>query len=301
MRVNNINLISAAVVSAGFCFKGYILKTGPYFSLLMLLLGLMSPLMAQADGLFDFQMTLARKGNAEAQFKVGEMYETGFGVKQDMQQAEDWITSAAQQGHETAGFKLLYWDVEKNGLKSSNQAKFDELNQKAKAGNAQAQYFVGKMYAHGVGVKKDTETAIGWLNKATLVGVLAAERELAVVKEEQQRAVLAQRREQEKQAELQQREKQLQLERQQKAKARAESAARRQRASATATTQKAAEEAAARKAAEAAARKAAERKQRQAQQQALLEQRQVKSPQRKQQFEADPCSGKSARFLSTCK
>ena len=39
------------------------------------------PGIAQADGLFDFQMKLANKGNAEAEFHVGEMYETGFGVK----------------------------------------------------------------------------------------------------------------------------------------------------------------------------------------------------------------------------
>ena len=38
---------------------------------------LLLALAAQAGDLFDPQMKLAKQGNPEAQFKVGEMYETG--------------------------------------------------------------------------------------------------------------------------------------------------------------------------------------------------------------------------------
>ena len=266
---------------------------------------------AQADQLFDFQMKLANKGNAEAQFKVGEMYETGFGVKQDMTEAENWINMAARQGHETAGFKLLYWDVEKHGLNDGNKAKVDALKEKARAGNEQAQYYVGKMYAHGVGEQKNPDSAVEWLSKAALVGVLAAERELAAVKEDQQRIAIAKQREKE-QAALKQREQQLELEKQRKlreqeqarAKARekamAEEAARKQAAE-DAAARKAAEDAATRRAAQQdAARKATEQKQLAARQQALAKQKEAQN-EADRQFEADPCSGKSARFLSTCR
>jgi len=309
MYKNNGYINSAPGSCVGSCVEGSAFDARPFLFALMIL-GLLLPFIVQADGLFDFQMKLANKGNAEAEFKVGEMYETGFGVEQDMKEAESWIKKSASHGHETAGFKLLYWDLEKNGINDANKAKVDELNEKAKAGNEQAQYYVGKMYAHGVGVKKDPDAAIDWLGKSALVGVLAAERELVSVKEERQRETLAKRREQEKQAELKQREKQLELERQQqlraaqqkaKAQALADQAAR-QRAAEAAAAQKAADAAAARKAAEdAAARKAAENQQREAQQSALLKQKQVKQEPAKQQFEADPCSGKSARFLSTCR
>ena len=50
---------------------------------------------------------------------------------QDMKQAEEWINMAAKQGNETAGFKLLYWDIEKHGLNSSNKAGMDKLKEKA--------------------------------------------------------------------------------------------------------------------------------------------------------------------------
>lgn len=115
------------------------------FVLLLTTLMLLLPLAVPADGLFDFQMKLAKKGNAEAQYKVGEMYETGFGVEQDMTEAKSWITKSAGQGHETASFKLLYWDVEKNGLTGENKTQVDELNKKASTGNSQAQYYVSKI------------------------------------------------------------------------------------------------------------------------------------------------------------
>ena len=145
------------------------------------------PLAAQAGNLFDAQIKLAKSGDAEAQFNVGEMYEIGFSVKQDKKEARYWMSRSANQKHETAGFKLLYWDVERDGLKGKSKAKVKELNTLAKQGNAQAQYYLGRMYAHGVGINKNLDVAIDWLNKAAVVGVLEAEIELASVREEKQR------------------------------------------------------------------------------------------------------------------
>lgn len=281
-----------------------------FFTLMLLSVFLLLPTLSQADGLFDFQMKLAEKGNAEAQFKVGEMYETGFGVKKDMTQANTWITKAADQGHETAGFKLLYWDLEKNGVTANNKAGLAALKVKANEGNPQAQYYIGKMNARGVGMKKDTDQAISWLNKAALVGVLEAEREVVVVREEKQRQALAKRRaEEKKRAQLkaqQERERQAKIEEQRKlkqkkqaeAKARAEAQARQSQASAEARKKADAEAA---EKARLKAQKEAEARQREAQKQALIKKREAEEKQRKAQFESDPCSGKSARFLSTCK
>ena len=77
--------------------------------------------------------------------------------------------------------------MEVKGLNAENKIKVKELNTKAKQGNAQAQYYLGKMYAYGIGIKKNPDVAIGWLNKAALEGVLEAELELASVKEDKQR------------------------------------------------------------------------------------------------------------------
>lgn len=286
-------------------------------TLLLLSVMLIQPLVSQADGLFDFQMTLAQKGNAEAEFKVGEMYETGFGVDQDMKQAESWITKAAEKGHETAGFKLLYWDLEKNGVNAGNKAGLESLQTKARDGNPQAQYYVGKMYSRGVGLKKNPDEAVNWLNKAAFVGVLEAEREMVVAREqkqeyqlEQQRAAEKKRAEQlkaqqekEKQAQQAKLEEQrkLQEQKQLEAKARAEELAKQNKAAAEEARAKAEKQRLAAEKQQALAKQKAEELQREADKQALIKKREAEEQQRKAQFESDPCSGKSARFLSTCK
>jgi len=306
--------INKTISLAESCFAGLTSKTGCYMLMLLTLLLLM-PGLAQADGLFDFQMKLAKKGNAEAEYKVGEMYETGFGVKEDKAEAMKWITKSADQGHETAGFKLLYWDVEKNGITKGNKAAFEALKTKANDGNAQAEYYLGKMYSRGVGVKKDTGKALQWLNKAALVGVLEAERESVYAREDKQRQALAKRRtaekkraelkakqEKERQAKLAQQKKD-QAKKQAEAKAKSQELAKKSKANAEARN----------KAAEAASKDAAEKAKaqqllakqqaakRNAERKALIKKRKAEEQKRKAEFESDPCSGKSARFLSTCK
>lgn len=46
------------------------------------------------------------QGDAEAQFQLGECYETGDTVAKDLQQAAKWYRMAAEQGHEPASEAL---------------------------------------------------------------------------------------------------------------------------------------------------------------------------------------------------
>jgi len=156
------------------------------FVLRLTLLILLSPLAVQAGNLFDTQMKLAKLGDAEAQFNIGEMYEVGFNVNQDKQEARYWVSRSASQDYERAVFKLLYWNMERDGLKGQNKVKVEELNTLANQGNAQAQYYLGKMYARGVGIKKNLDIAISWLNKSASAGVLEAEIELSSALDEKQ-------------------------------------------------------------------------------------------------------------------
>jgi flagellar biosynthesis GTPase FlhF len=260
-----------------------------------------------ADGLFDFQMKLANKGNVEAEFKVGEMYEKGFGVEKNVEEGLKWITKAAEHGHETAGFKLLYYDIRKNGVNDGNKAKFDELNNKAAAGNGQAQYYVGLMYAHGVGVKQDEDTALDWLGKASLVGVTAAESEITKLRESAQRAQLQQRREAEQRMAREEAKRKEEARKQAEAKRKAEEAERQKEAEMKAKAEKARTKAAEQKSREEKererqlAQREAEEREKEKRRQAMLEERKNKEQEQKEQFESDPCSGKSARFLSTCR
>ena len=51
--------------------------------------------------------TAAEQGNADAQFKLGDMYATGEGVPKDDREAERWFRMAAEQGHLGAQMSLV--------------------------------------------------------------------------------------------------------------------------------------------------------------------------------------------------
>src|SRR6185295_16507290 len=52
--------------------------------------------------------SLARRGNVEAQYHVGQMYSVGQGVEKDEAQAVRWYREAAVRGHEGAQSRLAY-------------------------------------------------------------------------------------------------------------------------------------------------------------------------------------------------
>jgi len=136
-----------------------------------------------SSGLFRFQKTLAKRGNSDAQYKLGDMYEKGIGTTKDKNKAQIWFEKAAAQGHNKAKYKLLYLDLEVNGLTAENKKQIELLHTKAEEKNTDAQYYLGKMYATGVGVQKDLSTALTWFNIATFNGDSEAEDEAIAIDE----------------------------------------------------------------------------------------------------------------------
>ena len=278
------------------------------FSLLM-------PLSLSADissGVFRFQVKLAEQGNPEAQYKVGEMYETGKGVQKNVATALTWFEKAAAQDHEKAGYKLLYLDIKTNGLNNNSKTQLGILRQESASGNPDAQYYLGKMYATGVGVPKSLNNALTWLNKATFNGVSEAEHEAITVEEQLARnreksankRALALEASKSKKAEEEaaKKKKQQQAERNRKAEAEKRQSKKNSEARKIANEKKkiAAERA------ELARQKAQLNKERAAAQAAQEEpEPQVESrPEPKSgssSFDSDPCKGKKAKFLSTCR
>ena len=48
----------------------------------------------------------AEKGDNDAQYNLGNMYENGYGTPQDYKQAVKWYTIAAKQGHKWSQYNL---------------------------------------------------------------------------------------------------------------------------------------------------------------------------------------------------
>ena len=80
---------------------------------------------------------LAEQGDADAQFRLGQMYYLGWGVSQDYEEARKWYRKAADQGH------------------------------------AEAQLLLGVMYDNGWGVLNDNVTAHMWFSVASANGSYA--------------------------------------------------------------------------------------------------------------------------------
>lgn len=62
---------------------------------------------------FEAQLAIALKGDAEGQYRVGEMHEKGIGTPRDPAKAYLWFSKAAKQDHRQAKEKLAALD-EKN-------------------------------------------------------------------------------------------------------------------------------------------------------------------------------------------
>jgi len=79
-------------------------------------------------------LPLAERGDVEAQYNLGAMYDAGQGVAKDASQAAYWWRKAAEQG------------------------------------DAQAQYNLGMMYLLGMGAPKDYAAAYKWIGLAVAHG-----------------------------------------------------------------------------------------------------------------------------------
>lgn len=98
---------------------------------LLLSLFIFSSLYAQEQHSFWDTYTAALRGDKEAQFLVGVLYEKGSGVEHNDTKAAEWFEKSAQQGHMDAQFNL------------------------------------GLLYATGRGVNEDDTLAKKWLSLAS--------------------------------------------------------------------------------------------------------------------------------------
>ncbi len=83
------------------------MRTKALFTLLFTLLLTATPLHAATTNHSSSEdvnqlMRQAEQGFAEAQYALGECYEEGEGVEQDLEEAAKWYRLAAEQGHEDA-------------------------------------------------------------------------------------------------------------------------------------------------------------------------------------------------------
>lgn len=117
----------------------------------------------------------AVKGDADAQFNLGQAYKLGRGVPVDLPVAEGWYRKAALQGHIQAednyGLALFQNNKRADAL--------PWLEKAAARGEPRAQYVLGTMLFNGDGVEKDWVRAYALTVRASQAGLPQAGQSLA--------------------------------------------------------------------------------------------------------------------------
>jgi len=126
--------------------------------------------MKNEDVLFKKYLKAAEKGDAEAQFKLGVMYDKGQGVPQDDAEAVKWYRKAAEQGDADAQFKLGFMYINGRGVPQDNAEAVKWFRKVAEQGDAGGQFSLGVMYRAGKGLPQDNAEAVKWFRKAAEQG-----------------------------------------------------------------------------------------------------------------------------------
>ena len=108
----------------------------------------------------------AGKGNAEAQFYLGKIYDYGKGTSKNIEKAVYWYQKSSSQGNPKAMYNLAYMYSHGEGVEKDLQKAFELYSQAAQKGLPMAQYNLALIYRKGKGVRKDDQKAFEWFYKA---------------------------------------------------------------------------------------------------------------------------------------
>ena len=118
------------------------------------------------DGAAEELERLAERGDAHAQYLMGQLYQGGPLLIPNSQKAKHWLTQAAKQGLPEAQYALgrlfLSDDME---VRDPDEG-IRWLKQAAQSGNHYAAYRLGKEYLTGEVVTKDIVKAVEWFSQS---------------------------------------------------------------------------------------------------------------------------------------
>ena len=123
-----------------------------------------------------FSKTLreAEKGNTEAQFAVGYMYEYGKGTEIDYDQAVKYYQMAAEKNHSGAQHNLAVLFYTGRGVEKDLKRAYQWFRNAAQNGLGLSMTMLGTMCENGEYIRKNLKTALYWYQEAYKAGDKAA-------------------------------------------------------------------------------------------------------------------------------
>ena len=133
-----------------------------------------SGLRLQAEGkdaeAFQRFQQAAGRGHGPAAYELGEAYNAGRGVEQDLNAGAKWINDAALRGEPRAQYAVGAALYNGAGVSQDYARATAYLGRAAEQGHADAQFLLGECYANGRGVTKNLSWAARWYGKAAAQG-----------------------------------------------------------------------------------------------------------------------------------
>jgi Sel1 repeat len=127
------------------------------------------------------QQMNAKRGDAQSQAKLGDMYLDGQGTPQDYAQALYWCRKAAEQGDAGAQYCVARMYYHGQGTPKDYAEALLWYRKAAIQGYAQAQEAVGFMYYRGEGVAQDYTEALRWYRKSADQGYARAQYNIGIM------------------------------------------------------------------------------------------------------------------------
>jgi TPR repeat protein len=121
----------------------------------------------------------AKTGNAEAEYRIGVLFDKSECVPQNLKEAAKWYLRAAEQGNCHAQYNIGHMYHNGQGVEPNSRLAAAWYHRAADQGNVHAQYNLALMYRHGDGVGQDDTLAAEWYSLAAEQGDPDAQNNLA--------------------------------------------------------------------------------------------------------------------------
>lgn len=109
--------------------------------------------------------TAADKNSTEAMWKIGEVYENGWGTEKNILTGLDWYRKSQQATLYKSNVQFAVVKNRQLEIKS-NQDMINKLVKEEKQGNAESAYKLAKVYDEGRLTKQNYPSAFNWYKKA---------------------------------------------------------------------------------------------------------------------------------------
>ncbi|HJU04833.1 MAG TPA: tetratricopeptide repeat protein [Nitrospiraceae bacterium] len=126
---------------------------------------------------FPKYLTLSEQGDVQSQIIVGQMYEEGLGVQQNLGQARHWYEAAADRNSLEAQHRLGYLFYQANDWTNA----FTWYQRAASRDYLPALWRLAWLYKQGKGVAVDQNKAYSLLERAAKSGHIFSKRDLAIM------------------------------------------------------------------------------------------------------------------------